>query len=69
MKRIVNLVVLMLVCSTFISFKYYPIDGYEHTGIKRLKRLELIKSGEIIKIAEIWADLKEALRRKGRLLK
>ena len=47
MKRIVNLVVLMLVCSTFISFKYYPIDGYEHTGIKRLKRLELIKSGEL----------------------
>jgi hypothetical protein len=47
MKRIVTLVVLMLVCSTFISFKYYPIDGYEHTGIKRLKRLELVKSGEL----------------------
>jgi len=26
---------------------YYPIDGYERTGIKRLKRLELIKSGEL----------------------
>ena len=26
---------------------YYPIDGYEHTGIKRLKRLELVKTGEI----------------------
>lgn len=25
----------------------YPIDGYERTGIKRLKRLERIKSGEI----------------------
>ena len=31
--------------------------------------LELIKSGEIIKIAEIWADLREALKRKGKLLK
>ncbi|WP_040253940.1 serine hydrolase [Psychroserpens mesophilus] len=47
MKRIVTLVVLLLVSSTFISFKYYPIDGYEHTGIKRLKRLELIKSGAL----------------------
>ncbi|GGW30972.1 hypothetical protein GCM10007383_15240 [Arenibacter certesii] len=26
---------------------YYPIDGYERTGIKRLKYLELVKSGEI----------------------
>tara|TARA_R110002050_G_scaffold261556_1_gene401577 strand:+ start:36612 stop:37814 length:1203 start_codon:yes stop_codon:yes gene_type:complete len=26
---------------------YYPINGYEHTGIKRLKRLERIKNGEI----------------------
>jgi hypothetical protein len=25
----------------------YPIDGYERTGIKRLKRLELIQSGEL----------------------
>ncbi len=29
-----------------ISF-FYPIDGYERTGIKRLKRLELIQSGEL----------------------
>ncbi len=26
---------------------FYPIDGYERTGIKRLKRLELIQSGEL----------------------
>ena len=26
---------------------YYPIDGYLHTGIKRLKYLELVKSGEL----------------------
>ena len=31
----------------FTTLNYYPIDGYAHTGIKRLKRLELIKSGEI----------------------
>ncbi len=31
----------------FIVINHYPIDGYEHTGIKRLKRLELVKSGEI----------------------
>lgn len=36
----------VMVASAFTS--YYPIEGgYEHTGIKRLKRLELIKSGEI----------------------
>lgn len=28
-------------------FLFYPIDGYERTGIKRLKRLELIKDGTI----------------------
>ncbi|NER09093.1 hypothetical protein SAMN06265375_1011423 [Muriicola jejuensis] len=26
---------------------FYPIDGYERTGIKRLKRLELIEAGEL----------------------
>jgi len=30
-----------------LSALLYPIDGYERTGIKRLKRLELIQSGEI----------------------
>jgi hypothetical protein len=30
-----------------MTLTMYPIDGYEYTGIKRLKRLELVKSGEI----------------------
>lgn len=32
---------LLTLCST------YPVDGYERTGIKRLKYLELVRSGEI----------------------
>jgi len=47
MKKIIVLLVIVLSASAFITYKYYPIDGYERTGIKRLKRLELIKSGEI----------------------
>ncbi|WP_300025776.1 serine hydrolase [uncultured Maribacter sp.] len=47
MKKIIVLLVIVLSASAFTTFKYYPIDGYERTGIKRLKRLELIKSGEI----------------------
>ena len=46
--------------------------AYQHAGSSENKfagmLLELIKSGEIIKIAEIWADLREALRRRGKLL-
>ncbi len=30
-----------------LSVLLYPIDGYERTGIKRLKRLELIQLGEL----------------------
>ena len=47
MKKIITLVILVVVCSAFTTYNYYPIDGYTHTGIKRLKRLELIKSGEL----------------------
>lgn len=47
MKKYLKYVVLLLVCSAFTTMTYYPIDGYEMTGIKRLKRLELIKSGEL----------------------
>ena len=47
MKKIIVLLVVVLSASAFTTYKYYPIDGYERTGIKRLKRLELIKSGEI----------------------
>ena len=48
MKKIIIVLVLVLICSAFTTATFYPIDGYEHTGIKRLKRLELIKSGEIV---------------------
>ncbi|WP_091902565.1 serine hydrolase [Maribacter stanieri] len=47
MKKIVVLLIVVLSASAFTTYKYYPIDGYERTGIKRLKRLELIKSGEL----------------------
>jgi len=47
MKKIILLLIVVFCASAFTTFTYYPIDGYEHTGIKRLKRLERIKSGEI----------------------
>ncbi|WP_339652113.1 serine hydrolase [uncultured Maribacter sp.] len=47
MKKILVLLIVVFTASAFTTYKYYPIDGYERTGIKRLKRLELIKSGEI----------------------
>ncbi len=42
----IKLLTLPLLFVLLIAFMY-PIDGYERTGIKRLKRLELIQSGEI----------------------
>lgn len=47
MKKIITILVLSFGCFAFTASHYYPIDGYGHTGIKRLKRLELIKSGEL----------------------
>ena len=47
MKNIILYTTLFFCCSAFSVLNYYPIDGYEYTGIKRLKRLELIKSGQI----------------------
>lgn len=47
MKKILALLVVVFSASAFTTYTYYPIDGYDRTGIKRLKRLELIKSGEI----------------------
>ncbi len=41
--KLITLPLLFVLLSAFL----YPIDGYERTGIKRLKRLELIQSGEI----------------------
>lgn len=47
MKKITGLLLVLILGSAFTTYTYYPIDGYERTGIKRLKRLELIKKGEI----------------------
>jgi len=46
MKKQFFFVLSIVVCFAFTLMEY-PIDGYEHTGIKRLKRLELVKNGEI----------------------
>lgn len=40
-------VILLILAGFFVSTTNYPIDGYERTGIRRLKRLERIMSGEI----------------------
>ncbi len=53
MKKYIKYVVLVVICSAFTTMNYYPIDGYALTGIKRLKRLELIKSGEIKDVATL----------------
>ena len=55
MKRIFPLLILTLACFAFTVSNYYPIDGYERTGIKRLKRLEFIKSGEIVETSKLPA--------------
>ncbi|MDC6361806.1 MULTISPECIES: serine hydrolase [Flavobacteriaceae] len=47
MKKILALGILGLMGLGFTEFVEYPIDGYERTGIKRLKRLEMIKNGEL----------------------
>ena len=47
MSKSILLGICILLCFSFATITFYPIDGYEYTGIKRLKRLELIKNGEI----------------------
>lgn len=47
MKKIIGLLAILVLTAAFTTATLYPIDGYEYTGIKRLKRLELIKSGEL----------------------
>ncbi len=47
MRKILVLLTVLVITTAFTTYTYYPIDGYERTGIKRLKRLELIKNGEI----------------------
>ena len=47
MRKYLIYTLLILSCTAFTVVHYYPIDGYLRTGIKRLKYLELVKSGEI----------------------
>ena len=47
MKKTIVLLAILAISAAFTTATLYPIDGYEYTGIKRLKRLELIKSGEL----------------------
>ena len=53
MKKIIIIAILGFLCVAFTTSTFYPIDGYSHTGIKRLKRLELIKSGEIVEASKL----------------
>lgn len=47
MKKVSIIFLLIFISSAFTTVSFYPIDGYSHTGIKRLKRLEMIKNGEL----------------------
>lgn len=50
MFKTLKIALLVLVCSSFISplnNTIYPIDGYQYSGIKRLKRLQLSLSGDL----------------------
>lgn len=47
MKNYLKISVVIALCWSFVGFNPYPIDGYSRTGIKRLLRLERIKSGAI----------------------
>ena len=47
MRKFITYITALLICSAFTTVNYYPIDGYLRTGIKRLKYLDLVKSGEL----------------------
>ncbi len=53
MKKIIILAAVIFITMAFTTSITYPIDGYSHTGIKRLKRLERIKSGEIKDVSNL----------------
>ena len=55
MKKILILASIFFITMAFTTSITYPIDGYSHTGIKRLKRLERIKSGEIKDVSNLPA--------------
>ena len=61
MKKLTLLVLIFVMCSAFTVVNYYPIDGYTYTGIKRLKRLELIKSGDKAKIDKFFSTFQSQL--------
>ncbi|MCR1024811.1 serine hydrolase [Cellulophaga baltica] len=72
MKKLLILGVLISSCFAFTTLLYYPIDGYEQTGIKRLLRLELIKNGELKEATPLpegakksWSDIKLNLTSKA----
>lgn len=52
MKIGINHILLLFLCTAFTNVPY-PIDGYEKTHIKRLKRLELIKNGELVETSKL----------------
>jgi hypothetical protein len=47
------LLTLILVISTAVQMRPYPIDGYEETGIRRLRYLQLILEGELTGTAPV----------------
>jgi hypothetical protein len=47
MKKGFKIFILAACCLAFTSPISYPIDGYQNTGIKRLKRLQLSVSGDL----------------------
>tara|TARA_R110000796_G_scaffold35017_3_gene90075 strand:- start:37669 stop:38928 length:1260 start_codon:yes stop_codon:yes gene_type:complete len=72
MKKIVLFGILILFSFAFTTITFYPIDGFEYTGIKRLKRLELIKNGELKEAATLpagamksWSDIQLNLKSKA----
>ncbi len=72
MKKLILFAILICFCFAFTTIALYPIDGYELTGIKRLKRLELIKNGELKEANKLpvgamksWTDIQLNLNDKA----
>ncbi|WP_421803975.1 serine hydrolase [Flagellimonas sp.] len=73
MKKILTLGILGVIGFGFTELEQYPIDGYERTGIKRLKRLEMVQNGELKETSLLpegakksWEEIQLNLRsRKG----
>ncbi|RZS92018.1 serine hydrolase [Aquimarina brevivitae] len=47
MKKLVIYSLMVILFTSFSTEHHYPIDGYTHSGIKRLKRLQLAKEGKL----------------------